>query len=106
MDKELRLDFNTSVKNYTHTQKELPNIISVQLKRIATEYTKFHMVIFYYDMNTENLKKKGILINTFYSINFLPFLLDNALHIIFSYCSPILLFERNYYRKSLFKFYK
>lgn len=40
MDKELRLDFNTSVKNYTHTQKELPNIISVQLKRVATEYTK------------------------------------------------------------------
>lgn len=54
MDKELRLNCNTSVKNYTHSQKELPNIISVQLKRVATEYTKFHMVIFNYDRNTEN----------------------------------------------------
>lgn len=53
------------------------------------------MVIFYYDMNTENSKKKkGILISTFYSINFLPFLLDNALHVIFSYCIPI-----NFYLK-------
>lgn len=42
MDKKLRLDFNTSVKNYTHTQKELPNIISVQLKRVVTEYTKVY----------------------------------------------------------------